>query len=98
RRVAAYIPAALNGVSGLRPTPGRVSRRGLAPMSWTFDVAGPLARSVEDLAWVLRELAGFDPADSGSERSPNEDYVVSLEAGRGVDGLKVGLLTGKYRK
>jgi len=68
------IPAALNGVSGLRPTFGRVSRRGLAPMSWTFDVAAPLAYSVEDLGWVLRELSGFDAGDSASEHTPSEDY------------------------
>jgi aspartyl-tRNA(Asn)/glutamyl-tRNA(Gln) amidotransferase subunit A len=93
------IPAALNGVSGLRPTFGRVSRRGLVPMSWTFDVPGPLAHSVEDLAWMLRELAGFDAEDSGSEHVPGENYVADLETnGGGVQGLKVGLLTGTFRK
>jgi len=92
------IPAALNGVSGLRPTFGRVSRRGLAPMSWTFDVAAPLAYSVEDLGWVLRELSGFDAGDSASEHTPSEDYAALLETDPGVAGLKIGLLAGNFRK
>lgn len=91
------IPAALNGVSGLRPTFGRVSRRGLVPMSWTFDVAGPLAASVEDIAWLLRELADFDGADSGSVRRPTTDYVAALNKGPSGKGVRIGVLAGKFR-
>ena len=49
-------------------------------MSWTFDVAGPLAPGVEDLAWVLREIAGFDAEDSASVQKPTPNYVAALAA------------------
>jgi len=59
-------PAGYNGVVGLKPTYGRVSRRGIVPLSWTLDHAGPIARSVEDTALVLGVLAGHDPLDPRS--------------------------------
>lgn len=59
-------PAAYNGVVGLKPTYGRVSRRGIVPLSWTLDHAGPIVRSVEDAALVLGALAGHDPLDPRS--------------------------------
>ena len=59
-------PAAYNGVVGLKPTYGRVSRRGIVPLSWTLDHAGPIVRSVEDAALVLGVLAGQDPLDPRS--------------------------------
>ena len=59
-------PAAYNGVVGLKPTYGRVSRRGIVPLAWTLDHAGPLVRSVEDAALVLGVLAGHDPLDPRS--------------------------------
>lgn len=57
------VPAAYNGVSGLRPTYGRVSRRGAMALCWTLDKIGPLARTAEDCATVLAAMAGPDPAD-----------------------------------
>jgi aspartyl-tRNA(Asn)/glutamyl-tRNA(Gln) amidotransferase subunit A len=59
-------PAAYNGAVGLKPTYGRVSRRGIVPLSWTLDHAGPIVRSVEDAALVLGVLAGHDPLDPRS--------------------------------
>jgi aspartyl-tRNA(Asn)/glutamyl-tRNA(Gln) amidotransferase subunit A len=59
-------PAAYNGVVGLKPTYGRVSRRGIVPLSWSLDHAGPIVRSVEDAALVLGVLAGHDPLDPRS--------------------------------
>ena len=59
-------PAAYNGVVGLKPTYGRVSRRGIVPLAWTLDHAGPIVRSVEDAALVLGVLAGHDPHDPRS--------------------------------
>ena len=59
-------PAAYNGVVGLKPTYGRVSRRGIVPLAWTLDHAGPIVRSVEDAALVLGVLAGHDPLDPRS--------------------------------
>jgi aspartyl-tRNA(Asn)/glutamyl-tRNA(Gln) amidotransferase subunit A len=61
-------PAAYNGVVGLKPTYGRVSRRGIVPLSWTLDHAGPIVRSVEDAALVLGVLAGQDPLDPARSR------------------------------
>ena len=63
-------PAAYNGVIGLKPTYGRVSRRGIVPLAWTLDHAGPLVRSVEDAALVLGVLAGHDPLDPRSLQAP----------------------------
>jgi aspartyl-tRNA(Asn)/glutamyl-tRNA(Gln) amidotransferase subunit A len=86
------IPAALCGVSGLRPTSGRVSNRGVIPCATTFDTAGPLARRVSDLAAALEVIAGFDPGDAISVDAPAGGYVAALEA----EGppLRVGVLRG----
>ena len=83
------IPAALCGVVGLMPTFGRVSRRGVLPLSWSLDHVGPLARSVEDAALVLNAIAGHDPHDPGSAARPAPDAAAEL--GRGLEGLVVGL-------
>ena len=63
-------PAALNGITGLRPTYGRVSRRGAMALSWTMDKLGPMARSAEDCWLVLQAVAGHDPGDAASARHP----------------------------
>jgi aspartyl-tRNA(Asn)/glutamyl-tRNA(Gln) amidotransferase subunit A len=60
------LPAAINGVAGLRPTYGAISTRGVFPVSHSLDTVGPMARSVEDLAAVLTAAAGFDPEDPWS--------------------------------
>jgi aspartyl-tRNA(Asn)/glutamyl-tRNA(Gln) amidotransferase subunit A len=75
------IPAALCGIAGLKPTYGRVSLRGVVPLSWSLDHAGPLARSVRDLAIGLQSLAGWDRDDPGAARVNVEDYMVRLEDG-----------------
>jgi aspartyl-tRNA(Asn)/glutamyl-tRNA(Gln) amidotransferase subunit A len=83
------IPAALNGVTGLRPTLGRVSNRGVFPVSWSLDVVGPLARSVVDVAGLLTVIGGFDPDDPGSVDGPVDDYLSELDLG--IDGLRIGV-------
>ncbi|MCI0818235.1 MAG: amidase [Chloroflexi bacterium] len=83
------IPAALCGLAGIKPTFGRVSRRGLLPLSWSLDHAGPLTRSVEDAAIVLQAIAGHDPGDPASDRSSVPDYGATL--GDGVRGLRIGV-------
>jgi aspartyl-tRNA(Asn)/glutamyl-tRNA(Gln) amidotransferase subunit A len=83
------IPAALNGVTGLRPTTGRVSNRGVFPITWTFDTVGPLARSVEDVALLLSVIAGHDEDDPRSVDWPVDDLCVALE--QGLEGLRVGV-------
>ena len=69
------IPAALCGVVGLKPTYGRVSLRGVIPLSWNLDHAGPMGRSVRDVAILLQVIAGFDPEDAWSVDMPVEDYL-----------------------
>lgn len=83
------IPSALCGLTGLRPTRGLISLRGVAPMSWTLDTVGPMVRTAEDLALMLRAITGYDPADPVSVRREPEDYVVSPEGGLG--GIRIGL-------
>jgi aspartyl-tRNA(Asn)/glutamyl-tRNA(Gln) amidotransferase subunit A len=68
-------PAGYCGAVGLKPTFGRVSRRGIHPLSWSLDHAGPITRSVQDAAALLQVLAGYDPADQGSRDRPIDDYV-----------------------
>ena len=79
------IPAALCGVAGLKPTYGRVSLRGVIPLAWTLDHAGPLARTVHDLALTLAAIAGNDPLDPASSDVATEDYTSGIDDGaRGV--------------
>ena len=89
------IPAALNGICGLRPTVGRVSNRGVVPVSWSFDTVGPMARRAEDVAYLLQVLAGYDPEDLTSIDQPVEDYLATLR--QGVKGLRIGLLGGHFQ-
>jgi aspartyl-tRNA(Asn)/glutamyl-tRNA(Gln) amidotransferase subunit A len=88
------IPAALNGISGIRPTVGRVSIRGVVPVSWTFDTVGPMARRAEDVAHLLQVVAGYDPEEPTSIDIPVPDYFAELHAG--VKGLRIGLLSGHF--
>ena len=82
-------PAAWCGTVGIKPTYGRVSRRGVFPLSWTLDHIGPLSRSVEDSAITLQVLAGHDPKDAASADIPVPDYRADLE--KGVAGLRIGI-------
>ena len=83
------IPASLCGVVGLMGTYGRVSRRGVLPLSWTLDHVGPLARTVEDAGLILNAIAGYDAADPGSADVPVDDCTRLL--GEGVDGIRIGV-------
>ena len=69
------IPSALCGIVGFKPTYGRVSLRGVIPLSWNLDHAGPMARSVRDVASLLQTVAGYDPEDAWSVDLPVEDYL-----------------------
>ncbi len=88
-------PAALCGLAGLKPTYGRVSRRGVFPNTFSIDHCGPLARSAEDIALFLTVIAGFDPDDPGSEDIPVPDYPAELNGG--VRGLRLGLVEDWYQ-
>ena len=82
-------PAALCGITGLKPTYGRVSRYGMIAFASSLDQGGPFARSAEDAAVMLGAMAGFDPRDSTSIERPVDDYLSGLEYS--LEGLKVGL-------
>ena len=84
------IPASLCGVTGLKPTYGRVSRHGAVPCGWSLDHVGPLCRTAEDAALVLAAIAGWDPKDPASSREPVSNYRADLEGG--VSGLKLAVL------
>jgi aspartyl-tRNA(Asn)/glutamyl-tRNA(Gln) amidotransferase subunit A len=85
-------PAAYCGVVGLKPTYGRVSRRGVFPLSFSMDHVGPLGWRVRDVAEALAAVAGHDPLDPGSADVPAGEYLRDLEAG--VAGLRVGVPRG----
>ena len=82
-------PAAACGVAGLKPTYGRVSRRGVVPNCFSHDHAGPLARTCRDLALVLAAIAGHDPRDPGSAAVGVPDYAAALTGD--VRGLAIGV-------
>lgn len=88
------IPAALCGVTGLKPTYGRCSLRGVVPLSWTLDHVGPLARTVEDCALVLQTMAGYDALDPHSEQAPTPDFAASMR--NGVRGLRIGIPSNHF--
>ena len=82
-------PSAFCGLAGLKATYGRVSRYGLAPLSWSLDHCGPMARVVEDTAHMLRAIAGHDPQDPTSSTAPVADYASALR--EDVKGMVVGV-------
>jgi aspartyl-tRNA(Asn)/glutamyl-tRNA(Gln) amidotransferase subunit A len=84
------IPAGLNGITGLKPTWGRVSLRGIVPLNWSLDHAGPMARTAEDCALILNLIAGYDERDPTSADRPVPDYAASLIPTR-LDGVRIGL-------
>src|SRR5256712_1888868 len=84
------IPASLCGITGLKPTYGRVSRAGVLPLAWSMDHVGPMTRTVADSALLLRVMAGYDPADATTSVLPVPDYLAALSGD--VKGLRVGLL------
>jgi aspartyl-tRNA(Asn)/glutamyl-tRNA(Gln) amidotransferase subunit A len=82
-------PAALCGLTGLKPTYGCVSRYGMIAFASSLDQAGPMTQSAEDAALMLGVMAGFDPRDSTSVERPADDYVAGL--GNPLQGLRIGL-------
>ena len=92
-------PASINGVVGIKPTVGLVSRHGIIPISSTQDTAGPMARSVFDAAVVLKSIAGRDPKDNATNKIPsNFDFsgLVSLKSNY-LKGKRIGLIMPNER-
>jgi aspartyl-tRNA(Asn)/glutamyl-tRNA(Gln) amidotransferase subunit A len=86
------IPAAFCGVTGLKPTYGRIGRTGVIPLSYSMDTLGPLTRDVRDAALVLEAVAGFDPADAASSHASVPAYRRATT--RSVRGLRIGTVPG----
>ncbi|MBM3586465.1 MAG: amidase [Alphaproteobacteria bacterium] len=82
------LPATFCGVVGMKATYGVISRRGVVPLSFTLDHAGPLTRTVADCALAMQLLAGYDPGDPGSAPEAVPDYGADLR--KGVTGLTIG--------
>ncbi len=89
-------PAAYNGIVGLKPTYGRISRYGVVPVSWSLDTVGILVRSVDDAALMLQVLAGYDPKDPGSVNSPVPDYQEQVK--QSDRPPRIGLLRGFFQE
>jgi len=83
------IPAGACGIVGLKPTFGRVSRRGVLPLSWSLDHVGPMTRTVEDAALLLQVIAGHDDRDEWSACDAVPDFRAELD--QGVRGLTIGV-------
>jgi AtzE family amidohydrolase len=88
------VPAALCGIFGLKPTYGRISRRGMYPFCASLDHVGVLARSVRDLAAAFDVLHGHDPGDAATSARPPEPVTAAL--GTGIDGLRLAVAGGYF--
>ena len=87
-------PAAANGIAGIKPTYGRVSKAGIAVLSWSLDHPGPLARSVRDLAILLQIMSGPDPKDPHTRDVAISDYTKAL--GGDIRGIRIALPTNYF--
>jgi aspartyl-tRNA(Asn)/glutamyl-tRNA(Gln) amidotransferase subunit A len=88
------IPSSLCGVVGLKPTYGRVSLRGVIPLSWNLDHPGPMGRWVRDVAILLQAIAGYDPRDPVSAPVAVPDYLDSLE--QGIKGWRIAFASDPF--
>jgi len=82
-------PASFCGITGLKPTYGRVSRYGMIAFASSLDQGGPMTQTAEDAALMMNEIAGFDERDSTSAEHPVDDYTASLNDS--IEGIKIGL-------
>jgi aspartyl-tRNA(Asn)/glutamyl-tRNA(Gln) amidotransferase subunit A len=82
-------PASCCGITGMKPTYGRVSKRGVIPLSWSLDHVGPMCRTVEDAALMLEAMAGFDPGDPASIDAPVPRYRDAMR--ESPSNLRIGL-------
>ncbi len=87
-------PSSFCGIVGLKPTYGLVSIRGIIPLTLSLDHCGPLVRTVEDAAWMLNVLAGYDKLDIASVEHAREDYVAAMK--QPIGGLRLGIPRGPF--
>jgi len=83
------VPSAMNGVVGLKPTFGRVSKYGVIVLAWSIDHAGPMTKTVEDAALMMNIIAGYDPKDPSSANVPVLDYARALKGG--IANMRLGI-------
>jgi aspartyl-tRNA(Asn)/glutamyl-tRNA(Gln) amidotransferase subunit A len=88
------IPSALCGVTGLKPTYGRVSLRGVVPLNWSLDHAGPIARTASDCAIILQAVARYDDKDPTSVDAPVMDYSAELD--KPISRIRIGVPTNFF--
>lgn len=88
------IPSSLCGITGIKPTYGRVSRAGVLPLAWSLDHVGPMCRTAADCALMLGAMAGYDPRDPTTSVLPAPDYLAALTGQ--VKGLRIGVLRAFY--
>ncbi|MGB8647164.1 MAG: amidase, partial [Anaerolineae bacterium] len=88
------IPSSVCGITGLKPTYGRVSLRGVIPLSWSMDHAGPMAQTAEDCALLLQVIAGYDAQDPASADMPVPDYARGLT--QSLAGLRIAAPGGYF--
>ena len=88
------IPASLCGIVGLKPTYGRVSTRGVVPLSWSLDHIGPMGTTVLDVARLLQVIAGRDSTDPASANVATDDYVTGIDDG--VSGWRIGVIDNEW--
>lgn len=84
-------PASNNGIVGIKPTLGRLSRKGIIPICSTHDTAGPIARSVEDAAILMMAMEGSDPADAATLSWPEEVAEINLNDLLNLTGVRIGI-------
>ena len=87
-------PSAANGIAGIKPSYGRVSKAGVTSLSWSLDHTGPIARSVEDLAMLLNIIAGADPRDPHTINVEVPDYAGALVGN--IKGMRIGVPTNYF--
>ena len=88
------LPSAINGITGIRPTYGRVSNHGIVPLAWSMDTAGPMARTAEDCAILFDVVAGHDPRDPTSAGQRTQPCRPSLRDS--ICGLRIGVIPGYF--
>jgi aspartyl-tRNA(Asn)/glutamyl-tRNA(Gln) amidotransferase subunit A len=88
------IPAALCGVVGFKPTYGRISTRGVIPLSWSLDHIGTITHTVRDAGLMLAAMAGFDAHDPASVNIPMDDYILPIQDG--IRNWRIALSAGEY--
>ena len=84
------LPSSVNGITGIRPSIGRVSNYGVVPLAYSLDTVGPMCRTVEDCAIMLGVMAGHDCRDKNSQLRVVEDYTKDLD--KGVKDLRIGVI------